>query len=97
MALPVSSFTFLKYGSSLLTWLQLRSTQESLSWAGERRGTNMSTVSPADVDVPDQPPAQSWRRGPLQSSANTSIPASILALAGRQRCSQDMVHSAYFF
>ena len=57
----------------------------------------MSTVSPADVGVPDQQPAQSWKRGPLPSSANTSIPASALALAGRQRCSQDMIHSAHVF
>lgn len=65
MALPVSSFAFLRYGSSLLTRLQLCSTQESLSWAGERRGTSMSTVSPADVDVPEQLLAQSWKWGPL--------------------------------
>lgn len=90
----VSSFTFLRCSSSLLLWLRLCSTQESLSQAGERRGTNVSTVSPADQAVPDQ---QSWKQGPLPSSANTSIPASALALAGNQRCSQDMVHSALFF
>ncbi|OPJ88297.1 hypothetical protein AV530_008272 [Patagioenas fasciata monilis] len=95
-------------GSAILSWLchgllwrrwssrksHGQSTRESLSRAGERRGTDMSTVSPADQAVPDQ---QSWKQGPLPSSGNTFIPASALALAENQRCSQDMVQSAHFF
>lgn len=57
----------------------------------------MSTVSPADVGVPDQEPAWSWKQRPVLYSANTSIPASALAPAERQSCSQDMVHSGHFF
>lgn len=43
LALPVSSFTILRCSSSLLRWLQLCSTQESLSWAVESRGTDVSS------------------------------------------------------